>query len=146
MPRRSSVSLTLLRNVVASAGVVPAADEDGVRAQPDASAQTMTGTSTSRLSVMTYPLARGVGMKPDPTQVVRSVLNYRRMRIGIDLGGTKIEGVAIGDDGSERLRRRIASPRDDYRATLAAVAGLVHDIERELGARGTVGIGIPGTV
>jgi len=68
------------------------------------------------------------------------------MRIGIDLGGTKIEGVAIGDDGSERLRRRIASPRDDYRATLAAVAGLVHDIERELGARGTVGIGIPGTV
>jgi fructokinase len=68
------------------------------------------------------------------------------MRIGIDLGGTKIEGIAIGDDGSEPLRRRIASPRDDYRATLAAVAGLVHDLERELGARGTVGVGIPGTI
>ena len=68
------------------------------------------------------------------------------MRIGIDLGGTKIEAVALGDDGRERLRRRIAAPRDDYRETLAAVAGLVHDIERELGARGSVGVGIPGTI
>jgi fructokinase len=68
------------------------------------------------------------------------------MRIGIDLGGTKIEGIAIADDGCERLRRRIAAPRDDYRQTLDAVAGLVHDIERELGGRGTVGVGIPGTI
>jgi fructokinase len=68
------------------------------------------------------------------------------MRIGIDLGGTKIEGLALADDGCERLRRRIAAPRDDYRRTLAAVAGLVHGIEQELGARGTVGVGIPGTI
>jgi len=79
---------------------------------------------------------------------IRSV--YRviivRMRIGIDLGGTKIEGLAIDDDGNERLRRRIVSPRGDYRATLEAVAGLVRDIERDLGATGTVGVGIPGTI
>jgi fructokinase len=68
------------------------------------------------------------------------------MRIGIDLGGTKIEGIAIGADGRELSRRRIASPRDDYANTLAAVTGLVHAIEAETGSRGTVGIGIPGTI
>ncbi len=68
------------------------------------------------------------------------------MRIGIDLGGTKIEGIAIADDGAERLRRRIAAPRDDYASTLRAIAGLVHAIEQELDVRGTVGVGIPGTI
>jgi fructokinase len=68
------------------------------------------------------------------------------MRIGIDLGGTKIEGIAIAEDGSERARRRIVSPRGDYANTLAAVSGLVHAIEEETGSRGTVGIGIPGTI
>ena len=68
------------------------------------------------------------------------------MRIGIDLGGTKIEGIAIADEGSERLRKRIAAPRDDYADTLDAVAGLVRAIEQELGASGTVGVGIPGTI
>jgi fructokinase len=68
------------------------------------------------------------------------------MRIGIDLGGTKIEGIAIAPDGAERLRLRIATPRGDYAQTLAAVAGLVHDIERELGVQGKVGVGIPGTI
>jgi fructokinase len=68
------------------------------------------------------------------------------MRIGIDLGGTKIEGIAIADDGCERMRRRIAAPRGDYGETLAAVAGLVRSLEQELGARGTVGVGIPGTI
>src|SRR5689334_12692735 len=68
------------------------------------------------------------------------------MRIGIDLGGTKIEGIAIDADGRERLRRRIAAPRGDYQRTLDAVAGLVRDIEREVGERGTVGVGIPGTI
>src|SRR5476651_1021137 len=68
------------------------------------------------------------------------------MRIGIDLGGTKIEGIAIGDDGVELLRRRVASPRGDYASTLAAVAGLVHDLERELATHGRVGVGIPGTI
>jgi len=68
------------------------------------------------------------------------------MRIGIDLGGTKIEGIAIDADGRERLRRRIAAPRGDYQRTLDAVAGLVRDIEREVGERATVGVGIPGTI
>jgi fructokinase len=68
------------------------------------------------------------------------------MRIGIDLGGTKIEGIAIAGDGHERLRRRIASPRGDYARTLSAVAGLVREIEREIGEAGSVGVGIPGTI
>ena len=68
------------------------------------------------------------------------------MRIGIDLGGTKIEGIAIAADGRERLRRRIAAPRGDYANTLTAVTALVHGIEEEVGVRGTVGIGIPGTI
>jgi fructokinase len=68
------------------------------------------------------------------------------MRIGIDLGGTKIEGIAIADDGGERMRRRIASPRGDYAITLAAVSCLVWAIEEETRTGGTVGIGIPGTI
>ena len=68
------------------------------------------------------------------------------MRIGIDLGGTKIEGIAIADDGTERLRRRIVAPRGDYEHTITAVAGLVNAIEEQTGARGTVGIGVPGTI
>ena len=68
------------------------------------------------------------------------------MRIGIDLGGTKIEAIALDDDGGTLLRRRISSPRDDYNATLEAVVGLVRHIERDLGEVGTVGVGIPGTI
>ena len=68
------------------------------------------------------------------------------MRIGIDLGGTKIEGIAIDDDGVERVRRRIPAPRGDYDRTLDAIAGLVHAIERDCGARGSVGVGMPGTI
>ena len=68
------------------------------------------------------------------------------MRIGIDLGGTKIEGIAIAADGGERLRRRVAAPRGDYARTLDAVVSLVQDMERELGVHGTVGVGIPGTI
>ena len=68
------------------------------------------------------------------------------MRIGIDVGGTKIEGIAIADDGRERLRRRVPAPRGDYQATLAAIVDLVRDIEAETGGRGTVGVGIPGTL
>ncbi len=68
------------------------------------------------------------------------------MRIVIDLGGTKIEGIALDDAGHERLRRRVASPRGDYGNTLDAIARLVDEIEREVGARGTVGVGIPGNI
>ncbi|MCB1734420.1 MAG: ROK family protein [Gammaproteobacteria bacterium] len=68
------------------------------------------------------------------------------MRIGIDLGGTKTELIALGDDGSERFRRRVNSPRDDYEKTLETVVGLVHEVEDRLGEHGTVGIGTPGAV
>ena len=66
------------------------------------------------------------------------------MRIGIDLGGTKIEAVALADDGQALLRQRIPTPQGDYLATLMAVAGLVEAVENETGRRGSVGIGIPG--
>ncbi|HET9703189.1 MAG TPA: ROK family protein [Vicinamibacterales bacterium] len=68
------------------------------------------------------------------------------MRIGIDLGGTKIEGVALADDGRELARRRVAAPRGSYHATIHAVIALVTAIEQEAGGRGSVGIGIPGTI
>ena len=68
------------------------------------------------------------------------------MRIGVDLGGTKIEAIAIGADGRELARVRTPTPRHDYRGTLDAIAGLVSEIERSAGARGTVGVGIPGTI
>jgi fructokinase len=66
------------------------------------------------------------------------------MRLGIDLGGTKIEIIALADNSAELLRRRVPAPRDDYAATLTAVASLVGAAERELGQTGSVGIGIPG--
>ncbi len=68
------------------------------------------------------------------------------MRIGIDLGGTKIECVAFDEEFVERYRRRVRTPRDDYDATLGAIAGLVRVCERETGRGGTVGIGIPGAL
>jgi len=68
------------------------------------------------------------------------------VRIGIDLGGTKIEGVALGSDGTVLAGRRLASPTGSYAATLDAVVDLVLDLEREIGQPGTVGIGIPGAV
>jgi fructokinase len=67
------------------------------------------------------------------------------MRIGIDVGGSKIEGIAL--EGSQEVaRRRVETPRDDYAATIRAIASVVADLERAAGAGGTVGVGIPGTV
>jgi len=68
------------------------------------------------------------------------------MRLGIDLGGTKIEIIALDEGGIELLRRRVATPRGDYPATLAAIAALVAEAETALGMRGTLGIGTPGAV
>jgi len=75
-----------------------------------------------------------VGLEPQPPL----------MRIGIDLGGTKIEGIALTADGSVRERRRVPTPRDDYDATIAALASLVRDLEAACGETGSVGIGHPG--
>jgi fructokinase len=67
------------------------------------------------------------------------------VRIGVDLGGTKTEIVALDENGRERFRRRIATPRDDYEATLAAIAMLVHEAEQVVG-RAPIGIGTPGAI
>ena len=67
------------------------------------------------------------------------------MRIGIDVGGTKIEAIAL-DGARELLRRRITTPRGDYDRTIRAVCDLVAAIESDLGRLGTVGIGIPGAI
>ena len=67
------------------------------------------------------------------------------MRIGIDLGGTKIEAIALDGDGHERFRRRIPAPRDSYDATLRAIVSLVAEAEKGVGGA-TVGIGMPGVI
>jgi fructokinase len=68
------------------------------------------------------------------------------MRIGIDLGGTKIEGIALDQDGHERARLRVSTPVGNYEATLSAVADLVATLERHIGPARTIGVGIPGAV
>jgi fructokinase len=72
-------------------------------------------------------------------------LSAAPIRLGIDLGGTKIEIIALDGDGRDCFRLRVDTPRGDYDATLAAIAGLVEQADAALGTRaGTVGIGIPG--
>lgn len=68
------------------------------------------------------------------------------MRIGLDLGGTKTEIVALGDAGREIYRKRVDTPAASYDAIVATLAGLVREAEVALGQRGTVGVGIPGTI
>jgi fructokinase len=70
---------------------------------------------------------------------------YPRMQIGIDLGGTKLEGIGLDADTLVAVRRRVTTPRD-YAGTLDAIARLVAEIETETGRTGTVGVGIPGVV
>ncbi len=72
-------------------------------------------------------------------------MTYPEMRIGIDLGGTKIEALALDRTGKELLRYRVDTPRNDYPGTIAAITGLVHRLENEIGSIGTVGAGIPGS-
>jgi fructokinase len=68
------------------------------------------------------------------------------MRFGIDLGGTKIAGIALDDAGTKRGWVRVNTPQGDYEGTIRAVAGVVADLERQTGAKGSVGMGIPGTI
>jgi len=67
-------------------------------------------------------------------------------RIGVDLGGTKIEFVALEDDGREVHRHRVATPRGDYQATIRAIREGVERIEEKFQRKATVGVGIPGTI
>jgi fructokinase len=68
------------------------------------------------------------------------------MRIGIDLGGTKIEGIVLADHGDVVARRRVATPRDDYDGTVRAIAEVVAALEHETSHQCSVGLGIPGTI
>jgi fructokinase len=68
------------------------------------------------------------------------------IRIGIDLGGTKIEGIALSGQGDELYRERVPTPAGDYRVTLQAISDLVYEIELALGDRGSVGICTPGAI
>jgi fructokinase len=68
------------------------------------------------------------------------------VRIGIDLGGTKIEALALDDSGQELARHRVGTPQHDYEGTVEAMVALVHLLERETGTMGTVGAGIPGSL
>ena len=65
-------------------------------------------------------------------------------RLGIDLGGSKIEIIAL-EDSVPRLRRRLPTPQGDYQATLGTILDLVNDAERQLGRADSIGLGIPGT-
>jgi len=69
----------------------------------------------------------------------------RRARIGVDLGGTKIEAIVLENDGTISARERVATPKQ-YEATLDAIASLVGRIESKAGVSATVGVGIPGAV
>ena len=68
------------------------------------------------------------------------------LRLGIDLGGTKIELIALDASGQTLLSRRVATPQNDYAATVATLIELVREAESTLGQTGTVGIGTPGAI
>jgi fructokinase len=68
------------------------------------------------------------------------------VRIGVDLGGTKLEGIALAETGEVLVRTRVPTPQHDYQATLVAIAALVTRIETATGCAGSVGVGIPGTI
>lgn len=68
------------------------------------------------------------------------------IKIGIDLGGTKIEGIALDADGNELIRHRVATPSGDYAATLKAIIELTGFIESKTGQTGSIGIGTPGAL
>ena len=68
------------------------------------------------------------------------------MRVGIDLGGTKIEGIALSDVGEELFRQRIATPQGDYAAILKSISALIKQMEAEVAEKGSIGICTPGSL
>jgi fructokinase len=68
------------------------------------------------------------------------------MRIGVDVGGTKIEVISLSDQGEELFRKRLPTPKQDYTALLQVIKTLVDEAEETLGETGTVGMGIPGSI
>ena len=80
-------------------------------------------------------------MPPTPEQTPSCT---PELRLGIDLGGTKIEIIALDGAGNELLRQRVPTPQGDYQGTIGTIAALVESVENTLGQRGSVGLGIPG--
>jgi fructokinase len=70
----------------------------------------------------------------------------RSIRIGVDFGGTKLEVIALSDDGRELFRKRAPTPSGDYERQIAAVVTLVAELEQTVGATGPVGFAIPGAI
>jgi fructokinase len=68
------------------------------------------------------------------------------MKIGVDLGGTKIEVIALDDAGATLLRHRVATPRGDYPRTLDVIVNLICSVEAQLHQMGTVGVASPGAI
>ena len=68
------------------------------------------------------------------------------VKIGIDLGGTKIEGIALSEAGEELFRQRIATPQGDYQGTLQSIADLIKQIEAGIDQQGSIGICTPGSL
>ena len=68
------------------------------------------------------------------------------MRIGIDLGGTKIEAIALDNSGNELFRQRVATPQGEYVKILQVIKQIINDVEKEIGQQGSIGIGTPGAL
>ena len=66
------------------------------------------------------------------------------MRIGVDLGGTKIEAIALSKSGETLIRKRVPTPSGDYHGTVQTITDMVLAIEKQLGQPGTVGVATPG--
>jgi fructokinase len=77
---------------------------------------------------------------------VSSAAGSLALRLGIDLGGSKIAGVALGPGGTVAAEHRLAAPRHDYAATLGTIGAMVARLEQEAGAGGSIGIGMPGSL
>ena len=73
-------------------------------------------------------------------------MTAQRLRIGVDLGGTKTEAMALDPSGETLLRRRIRTPASDYAAIVKEIAALVRSIEVEIGEEARVGVGVPGSI
>lgn len=73
------------------------------------------------------------------------MLDPTRARFGIDLGGTKVEAIALAADGTELARERLTTPRGHYEATVDTIRVLIEGLDARFG-RGSVGVGIPGAV
>lgn len=96
---------------------------------------------------MHVPGDRRLGIAAMPRRGNRASVQLASMiRLGIDLGGSKIEIVALAADGQERFRRRVPTPQGGYVPVLDAIAALVAEADTALGARGTIGIGTPGSI